>query len=53
MFNMAEFCITNLANGAQKTYEALEKDPDFDVLEYGCMSYCTKCANGFYCGSKR
>lgn len=48
MFNMVEFCITNLANGAQKTYEELEKDPEIDVLEYGCMSYCTKCARGFY-----
>lgn len=48
MFNMVEFCITNLVNGAQKTYEELEKDPEIDVLEYGCMSYCTKCARGFY-----
>lgn len=48
MFNMVEFCITNLANGAHKTYEELEKDPEIDVLEYGCMSYCTKCARGFY-----
>ena len=45
---LVEFCISNLANGAQETLEALEKDPNIDVLEYGCLSYCTKCANSFY-----
>ncbi len=45
---LVEFCISNLANGAQQTYEQLEKDPDIDVLEYGCLSYCTKCAQCFY-----
>ncbi|WP_339195545.1 YuzB family protein [Solibacillus sp. FSL R5-0449] len=45
---LVEFCISNLANGAQQTYEQLEQDPDIDVLEYGCLSYCTKCAENFY-----
>ena len=45
---LVEFCISNLANGAQETLEALEKDPNIDVLEYGCLSYCTKCTNSFY-----
>ena len=45
---LVEFCISNLANGAQETFEALEKDPNIDVLEYGCLSYCTKCAKVFY-----
>ncbi|KGR82602.1 YuzB family protein [Lysinibacillus odysseyi] len=45
---MVEFCISNLANGAQETLEALEKDPNIDVLEYGCLSYCTTCASNFY-----
>ena len=35
---LVEFCISNLANGAQETLEALEKDPNIDVLEYGCLS---------------
>ena len=48
MFNMVEFCISNLANGSQATYDALEKDPDFDVLEYGCTSHCTTCASGYF-----
>jgi uncharacterized protein YuzB (UPF0349 family) len=45
---IVEFCMSNLANGSQKTLEALEKDPNIDVLEYGCLSYCTKCAEGLY-----
>lgn len=45
---MVEFCVSNLANGAQETFEALERDPNVDVLDYGCLSYCTKCDNAFY-----
>ncbi len=32
----------------KKTYEILERDPNIDVLEYGCLSYCTKCSESFY-----
>ena len=39
---MVEFCVSNLANGAQEAFEILEQDPNLDVLEYGCLSYCTK-----------
>lgn len=45
---MVEFCINNLANGTQETYDVLERDPNIDVLEYGCLSFCTKCAESFY-----
>ena len=45
---MVEFCVSNLANGAQETFEILERDPNVDVLDYGCLSYCTKCDNAFY-----
>ncbi len=43
-----EFCISNLANGAQEAFEQLERDPSLDVLEYGCLSYCTKCSESLY-----
>ncbi|WP_246945711.1 YuzB family protein [Bacillus pinisoli] len=43
-----EFCISNLASGAQKAREILEKDPNFDIVEYGCLSYCGKCDNSLY-----
>ncbi len=45
---IVEFCISNIANSSQKTFETLEKDPNLDVLEYGCLSYCTKCMETLY-----
>ncbi|MBP3038636.1 YuzB family protein [Bacillaceae bacterium Marseille-Q3522] len=43
-----EFCISNIASGSQKAYELLEKDPNLDVIEYGCLSYCGICARSLY-----
>ncbi|MGM7634106.1 YuzB family protein [Bacillaceae bacterium SAS-127] len=43
-----EFCISNLANGAQKALEILERDVNLDVIEYGCLSYCTRCSEGLF-----
>lgn len=43
-----EFCVSNLASGAQKAFEQLEKDPNLDVIEYGCLSYCTRCADSLF-----
>ncbi|MDP4164105.1 MAG: YuzB family protein [Bacillota bacterium] len=43
-----EFCISNLASGAQKAREVLERDPNLDVIEYGCLGYCGKCASTLY-----
>ena len=45
---LVEFCVSNLANGSQETFEVLEKDPNIDVLEYGCLSHCTRCSNSLY-----
>lgn len=39
-----EFCVSNLASGSQEALEILEKDPNLDIVEYGCLSYCTQCA---------
>lgn len=41
---MIEFCMSNLASGAEKAKEILEKDPDLDIIEYGCLSNCGECA---------
>lgn len=38
-----EFCISNLANGSQEARAVLEKDPNLDIIEYGCVSHCGKC----------
>ncbi|GAM14389.1 MULTISPECIES: YuzB family protein [Bacillaceae] len=43
-----EFCISNLASGAQKARAELERDPDLDVIEYGCLGYCGKCAQSMF-----
>ncbi|WP_424163187.1 YuzB family protein [Bacillus amyloliquefaciens] len=45
---MIEFCVSNLARGSQKAREILEKDPNLDVLEYGCLSYCGKCMESLF-----
>lgn len=45
---IVEFCMSNLANGSHKTLEKLERDPNLDVLEYGCLSYCTVCSDALY-----
>ncbi|MGN7939202.1 YuzB family protein [Virgibacillus sp. 6R] len=45
---MIEFCISNLANGSQAALEKLAKDPNLDIIEYGCLSYCGKCYQSFY-----
>ncbi|MBM7570935.1 uncharacterized protein YuzB (UPF0349 family) [Aquibacillus albus] len=39
-----EFCVNNLASGSQKAREVFEKDPDLDVVEYGCTSFCGICS---------
>ncbi|MDP4155835.1 MAG: YuzB family protein [Bacillota bacterium] len=43
-----EFCISNLANGSQKAREILERDPNLDIIEYGCLSHCGKCSAGLF-----
>lgn len=43
-----EFCISNIASGSQKAFEQLEKDPNLDVIEYGCLGYCGKCAASLF-----
>ncbi|WP_428911162.1 YuzB family protein [Niallia sp. Krafla_26] len=45
---LIEFCITNLANGAQKARAELERDSNLDVVEYGCLSQCGKCHHTLY-----
>jgi uncharacterized protein YuzB (UPF0349 family) len=40
--------MSNLASGAQKALERLEKDPNLDIIEYGCLGYCGKCASTLF-----
>ncbi len=43
-----EFCVSNLANGSQKALEQLERDPNLDIIEYGCLGYCGKCSSALF-----
>ncbi|MGN1400241.1 MAG: YuzB family protein [Bacillus sp. (in: firmicutes)] len=45
---LVEFCISNLASGAQEAYEQLDRDPNVDVIEYGCLNYCGICGDSMY-----
>ncbi|MCL6585194.1 MAG: YuzB family protein [Anoxybacillus sp.] len=45
---LIEFCVSNLASGSQKALEILQKDPNLDIMEYGCLSYCGKCAHSLF-----
>lgn len=38
-----EFCVSNLASWSQKALEILERDPNMDIIEYGCLSHCSIC----------
>lgn len=45
---LVEFCISNIAKGAQETYDILINDPNIDVIDYGCLSNCTLCESTLY-----
>lgn len=38
-----EFCASNLHEGMEDLIARLEKNPDIDVVEYGCLGYCGEC----------
>lgn len=40
--------MSNIASGSEKAFEELEKDPNLDVIEYGCLSYCGQCAHEMF-----
>lgn len=45
---IVEFCVNNLANGAREVYEQLDEDPNLDVVEYDCLTYCDLCATSLF-----
>ena len=47
-----EFCISNLASGAQIAREKLEQDPNLDIIEYGCLRLLWKVQSFFICLSE-
>ncbi|BCU51864.1 uncharacterized protein YuzB (UPF0349 family) [Staphylococcus auricularis] len=45
---IVEFCISNMAKGGDYVYNELDKDPNVDVLEYGCLQCCGLCSSSLY-----
>ncbi|GAA1380589.1 MULTISPECIES: YuzB family protein [Peribacillus] len=48
MYPIIEFCVSNLASGAQEALERLERDPNLDIIEYGCLGHCGRCSSNLY-----
>lgn len=38
-----EFCVSNASLGSGAVMEKLEQNPDYDVIEYGCLDNCSAC----------
>ena len=38
-----EFCANNMHHGTDETMRRLEQNPDYDVIEYGCLGNCGQC----------
>lgn len=38
-----EFCTNNMHHGTDKLFKKLEQNPDYDVIEYGCLGNCGEC----------
>ncbi|UQZ33298.1 UDP-N-acetylmuramoylalanine--D-glutamate ligase [Paenibacillus sp. PK3_47] len=38
-----EFCASNIGHGTEQLKNKLEQNPDYDVVEYGCLNNCGEC----------
>lgn len=38
-----EFCASNMHHGTDQVMKRLEENPDYDVIEYGCLGNCGEC----------
>ncbi|MFB9327616.1 YuzB family protein [Paenibacillus aurantiacus] len=38
-----EFCASNMHHGTDQVMKRLEQNPDYDVIEYGCLGNCGEC----------
>lgn len=45
---LIEFCSSNMHHGTARVMKELEAEPDYDVLEYGCLGSCGECSAGPY-----
>lgn len=40
---LIEFCASNMHHGTDRIMAKLEENPDYDVIEYGCLGHCGEC----------
>ncbi|OBZ09637.1 UDP-N-acetylmuramoylalanine--D-glutamate ligase [Bacillus sp. FJAT-27264] len=38
-----EFCASNAGHGTDRLRIKLEQNPEYDVIEYGCLNNCGQC----------
>lgn len=38
-----EFCASNTGHGTEALQKKLEQNPEYDVIEYGCLNNCGQC----------
>jgi uncharacterized protein YuzB (UPF0349 family) len=38
-----EFCVNNMHQGTDEVMRKLEDNPEYDVIEYGCLGNCGQC----------
>jgi uncharacterized protein YuzB (UPF0349 family) len=38
-----EFCASNAHHGTDQVMKKLESNPEYDVIEYGCLGNCGTC----------
>lgn len=43
MRSIIEFCTNNMHHGTDRIMEKLEQNPEYDVIEYGCLGNCGQC----------
>jgi uncharacterized protein YuzB (UPF0349 family) len=43
LMHIVEFCVSNMHHGTDQVLNKLEKLPNIDVIEYGCLGNCGEC----------
>jgi len=43
MIPIIEFCTNNMHHGTERIMKQLELNPEYDVIEYGCLGNCGEC----------
>ncbi|MCC3374634.1 YuzB family protein [Cohnella sp. REN36] len=41
--HIVEFCVSNMHHGTDEVMRRLEKLPDIETIEYGCLGNCGEC----------